>query len=137
MIGKVESISKSKSGKAWRVLIEGKFYGANFDSKLDTMLGKVIDFQWDDGKFGPWIGNWGPAQNPSLAAAMGPGQAPTIASMGGTQPRPANTSTGALTEPELRFVSNVIGSAIAAKTIVSPLEISVWAKAAAATVKEL
>ena len=58
--GTVESVTRSKSGKSWRVKIGSEFYGANFDSKIDTMLGKPIDFEWEDGKFGRWLQSWGP-----------------------------------------------------------------------------
>lgn len=42
-----------------------------------------------------------------------------------------------LGEPELRFISNVVGQAILAKTISDPDQVSLWAKAARATLKEL
>ena len=58
---------------------------------------------------------------------------------GANSPQGASTggSLGRLTEPELRFVSNVVGSAITAKTLTGPHEIGIWAKAAAAAVKEI
>jgi hypothetical protein len=42
-----------------------------------------------------------------------------------------------LTEAELRFVSNIVGSAIEAGKCSEPDEVSLWAKAARATLKEL
>ena len=45
--------------------------------------------------------------------------------------------SASLSEPELRFISNVVGQAILAKTITDPMEVSVWAKAAKQTLKEL
>lgn len=81
--GTVDSVTKSKTGKSWRVKIGSEFYGANFDSKIDTMLGKPIDFEWDDGKFGKWLKSWGPdtvvmgsaipAQTPQAHQARGNG----------------------------------------------------------------
>ena len=57
---------------------------------------------------------------------------------GADSPLGASTGPGVgLSEPELRFVSNVVGSAITAKTLTDPMEVSVWAKAAAAAVKEI
>ena len=52
---------------------------------------------------------------------------------------PAQPAAGhtQLTDAELRFVSNVVGQAILAKTIVDPLTIGQWAKAARQTLKEL
>ncbi len=124
MIGKVEQVTKSKSGKALRVMINGVWYGAFLDSGLDGAVGKTVDAQITPNKgFGEGIGQWAYSTAP-------------------TPPQPANTASapstgGKLTEPELRFVSNVVGSAIMAKTLTDPMEIGTWAKAAAAAVKEV
>ena len=77
MKGRVDSVTTSKSGKAWRVRVGDKFYGAGLDSKLDTMIGKSIDFDFDDGKYGPWIKTWGPDHTqPSTPAPQGPVASP-------------------------------------------------------------
>lgn len=73
MKGTVESVTKSKTGKSWRVKIGSEFYGANFDSKIDSMLGKPIDFEWTDGQFGKWLQSWGPdtSQNiPNVGSSL-------------------------------------------------------------------
>ena len=49
----------------------------------------------------------------------------------------AGGNPSGLTEGELRFISNVVGQALVAKAIIDPMQISVWAKAARATLKEL
>ena len=72
----------------------------------------------------------------SVRTAHAPERAAEVAQKAANRPLEASTG-GRLTEPELRFVSNVVGSAITAKTLTDPLEVSVWAKAAAAAVKEL
>lgn len=59
-----------------------------------------------------------------------------VAPVGATAPGNGGEHDG-LTEPELRFISNVVGTAIESKTITSPEEISLWAKAARATLREL
>ena len=124
MIGKVKTVTKSKSGKAFRVQFEGseKWYGAFLDSGLDKAVGRVIDAQITPDKgFGEGVGQWGFSAEPAPPSA--PTQAPTV--------------SGRLTEPELRFVSNILGAAVTAKTITDPLQIGVWAKAAAQAVKEV
>ena len=83
MKGYVKSVVPSKSGKAWRVQIGDKYYGANFDSKLDTAVGQSIDFDYDDGKFGLWIKTWGLDHSttptpPSQAPVSPPGQASRV-----------------------------------------------------------
>lgn len=122
MQGKVDSIEKSKSGKSWRVKIEGKYYGAGLDSQIEGAKGKSIDFTAEDTDFGLWIKSWAYAQSATT-------QNGTAGEHGGEHP--------GLTEAEMRFVSNVVGQAILAKTITDPLVISQWAKAARATLKEL
>ena len=126
MKGTVEKVTKSSSGKAWRVLINSKWYGAKFDSKLDEAQGKAIDFDFDsDPKFGDWIKSWMYDHVASVASTV-------------TASKPANGGDhSGLTEAEIRFISNVVGQAIVAKTITDPLVISQWAKAARQVLKEL
>ena len=114
MIGKVESVTQSKSGKTWRVKIGDKFYGANFDSKLDGAVGKAIDFKFDEGDFGPWIQSWGYA---TTAVASNPAQV-------GTAPH-ANGDRF-----YMPFVSNTVAHAIAAGLIKNPADLNLWARAA-------
>ena len=118
MKGVVESVSRSSSGKSWRVKVSGKEYGASLDSKLDQHVGKFIDFDWDDGKFGPWIKSWGSViETPAESAARILGA-----------PMPAPKANG--DRFYMPFVSNVVAHAIAAGQITTPQQISPWAKAA-------
>lgn len=126
MIGTVQEVTKSKSGRAWRVNVEGKWYGAFLDSGVDGAVGKRIDFTYkSDPKFGDQITKWGYAggNGNGATAPVGAPQAPA--------------SNGPLTEPELRFCSNVVGQAILAKTLTDPEMIGLWAKAARQALKEL
>jgi len=116
MRGKVEQLTKSKTGKSWRVLISGTWYGANFDSKIDSQLGKIVDFEFDDGKYGPWLETWGPDLTPSAPVP----QAATV---------PTGQSSGA-DRFYMPFVSNVVAHGIAAGVIKTPADINQWAKAA-------
>lgn len=121
MKGNVDSVTTSKSGKAWRVKVGDKFYGANFDSKLDTMIGKAIEFDFDDGKFGPWIKTWGPDHTqPSTPTPQGPT----------ASPRQSNGD-----RYWLAFVSNQVAHAIAAGIIKEPQQMRVWAVAAKGAVE--
>ena len=72
----------------------------------------------------------------SVRTAHAPERAAEVAQKAANRPLEASTG-GRLTEPELRFVSNVVGQAIASKTITDPFDIAVWTKAAAAAVKEV
>lgn len=120
--GKVEVVSKAKSGKSWRVKIGEAWYGAKLDSKIEAAKGKTIEFEVapDEG-YGEWLGKW--------ALVNGSAAAPAQADNGGEH--------AGLTEAEMRFISNVVGQALVAKTITEPTEVSVWAKAARATLREL
>ena len=120
MKGTVDSVTKSKTGKSWRVKIGSEFYGANFDSKIDGAVGKYIDFEWDDGQFGKWLKSWGPehTQAPVMGAAV-PAQG---------VPR-ANGDRW-----WLAFTSNQVAHAIASGLIKEPQQIRVWAVAARAAI---
>lgn len=116
MKGKVEQLSKSKSGKAWRVLINGKYYGANFDSKIDSALNRFIDYEFDDGKYGLWIQTWGLDTQP-----------PPIAPASTAQSTPANGRADRWWAP---FTSNICAHAVAAGIIKEPIQLRAWAMAA-------
>ena len=128
-IGKIEECKVSSSGRGLSVKIGGINYGAALKSQLQNHVGEIIDFEVTTSGDSRYVGSWGPA---TLTPAI-----PTTMNLG-PRPSPANTSVGGeLTEPQLRFVSNVVGSAIMAKTLTDPIQISIWAKAAALTVREL
>lgn len=116
MKGTVDSVTKSKTGKSWRVKIGSEFYGANFDSKIDGAVGKYIDFEWDDGQFGKWLKSWGPehTQAPVMGAA--------VPAQGG--PRSNGDRWW------LPFVSNQCAHAIAAGHIKGAADLKAWAIAA-------
>ena len=122
MQGRVETVSKSQSGKSWRVKIGPKFYGANFDSKIDAALGSQIDFDADDGKFGPWVKTWAYINE--------------VGDQGKTEAAPSPMTREPVREPKivdrwwLNFMSNCVGHAIAAKTITEHDQITEWALAA-------
>ena len=124
MKGKLEQITKSKSGKAWRVMVDGKWYGARFDSKLDSIpVGSRIDFLFDtDPKFGDWISTWGLDTSPPPLLVAQPGQF---------------SSNGRGDRYWLPFVSNQVAHAIAAGRIMQPGEMMAWAKAAYTAVTNL
>ena len=118
--GTVDSVTKSKTGKSWRVKIGSEFYGANFDSKIDTMLGKSVNFEWEDGKFGKWLGSWGPDTTaPAVAEAMVAGRIQAVP-MG----KPS------VERWWLPFVSNQCAHAIAAGHIKGVADLRSWAIAA-------
>ena len=117
MIGNVDSVTKSQSGKSWRVKIGNEFYGANFDSKIDTALGKVIDFEWTDGKFGKWLQSWGAAREGSAPTPQAPVAPPS--------------STSRVSNGDrwwLPFVSNQCHAAIQAGVIKDRATLNQWAK---------
>ena len=116
MIGKVEEVTKSKSGKALRVKLGGKWYGAFLDSGLDAVVGKMIDAEIIPNiKFGDGIGQWGMAQGASEAVK-------------GVAERATSTTNG--DRFYMPFVSNVVAHGIAAGAIKSPADINAWARAA-------
>lgn len=118
---KVEQVTTSKSGKALRVKAGGTWYGAKKDSGITA--GMEIDAIIEDGNYGPWIAKY-------KVTTAAPAQAPATAPVNGGDHH-------GLTGDELRFVSNIVGTAIQAGKLTDPAEISAWAKAARMTLKEL
>ena len=114
MKGHLKEISKSKTGKSWRVLVGDRWYGAKFDSKLDSIpIGSAIDFQFDsDIKYGDWITTWGPDTSVSVAAPV----ARPI-----SQPIPTGDRWW------LPYVSNQCAHAIAAGHIKGVQDLRSWA----------
>ncbi len=120
MQGRVDSVTKSQSGKSWRVKIGSEFFGANFDSKIDGALGKQIDFEWTDGKFGKWVQSWAYLNAPAEAPAV---QTPPSA--------PVHVQSGRIVDRWWApFVSNCVAHAIAAGTIKDIVQLKTWAVAA-------
>ena len=133
MIGAITAVNRSKSGKALRITLNGKVYNAFLDSGLDGAVGKTIDAQITPDKgYGEGIGQWAYSTQatPPQASNTAPNPFPH-------HPDNPPVAVGRLTEPELRFVSNCVGSAIMAKALNDPAELGIWTKAAAAAVKEV
>ena len=121
MKGRVDSVTKSKSGKAWRVKIGDTFYGANFDSGISSSeVGQEIDFIADTTSFGPWIKSW------ELSRAAPP-PPPLNPAPQGTYQATYKTNGDRWWLP---FCSNQTANALAAGRIQSPGEMSAWTKAA-------
>ena len=119
MKGHLKEISKSKTGKSWRVLVGDRWYGAKFDSKLDSIpIGSAIDFQFDsDIKYGDWITTWGPdTTTPAMAAGM---------AAAGIERVPMGKL--AIERWWLPFVSNQCAHAIAAGHIKGVQDLRSWA----------
>ena len=121
MKGKLEQITKSKTGKAWRVMVDGRWFGAKFDSKLDSVpINSRIDFLFDtDPKYGDWITTWGPDTSPPPVTA-------------------ASTETQSKSSEDrwwLPFCSNQCAHAIAAGHIKGVADLRSWAIAAKAAIE--
>ena len=122
MIGIVDSVELSKTGKSWRVKMGGKYYGSSADSNIDQAKGKAIDFTFkSDPKFGDWIESWAYAQSAPQAAAQTAQRA--------TAPAQAPNG-GHVDRWYMPFVSNTIAHAIQVGLITQPSQITGWAKAA-------
>ena len=116
MIGQVKTVTKSKSGKAFRVQFVGNdaWYGAFLDSGLDGAVGKTIDAQITPNKgFGEGIGQWAYSQAPTPPAASNAPVAP---------------STGGGDRWWLPFVSNQTAHLIGAGVIKDKASLNQWMK---------
>ena len=129
---KVEQVKLSSSGKAHRVLLSGKWYGAGKELKMDTLVGQEVEASCGTTEYGPWIEAVKPVGSAQVATSSSP------ASKTETKfAEPADKVALNISEPELRFISNVVGQAILAKTCVDPDDVTIWAQAAKRALKSL
>ena len=119
MIGTITQVNKSKSGKAFRVSLNGKVYNAFLDSEIDKAVGKLVDVQITPDKgFGEGIGQWAySAQQTQPSPANTVSEAP--------RPNNAQVSTDRWWLP---FCSNQIHALIAAGVIKDKASLNQWAK---------
>ena len=150
----VEQVTVTKSGKAYRVLLGGKWYNAFIDSGINNAVGKYIEAEITTSeKYGPGISKWtysnAAPQGQSQAGTPPPGHSPSgpaAAAPYDERNPPPETHERRYAEPSdniqpwyMPFVSNTVAHAIEKGLIQSPVGINEWAlKAAqvAAAVKE-
>jgi hypothetical protein len=111
--GTVQELGASQNGKP-KVKIDGTWYFVQSNNGMN--VGSAIEFDPDtfeiSGKTFNKIKAWGPA---ARSSANNP---------------PVSQQAGGLPEPQLRFISNVVGSAIASGAIKAPEHIAGWFEAA-------
>lgn len=120
MIGTVQELGTTKNGKA-KLKIDGTWFFAGRCNVSSVQVGHKLDFTWspfgDKGQF-KGMDAWGFANE-------------TNAKGGQTRDVPIpKPDPNYLDEPSLRFISNVVGSAITAQTLKDPTEVTKWALAA-------
>ena len=118
---RVDIVENSKSGKSWRVNLQGKWYGAYKDSGiLDALQKSIYVITGTLEKGGPWIMKWKMADATTAIAA--PAAAPT----------PTQKAFAPNVAPWwMAFVSNTVAHCVGAGLIKTPADINAWAKAAA------
>jgi hypothetical protein len=125
--GTVQEFGQSKAGKP-KIKVSGNWYFCKTDKDSGEPvfdkpgLGQVIDmvtgsFQMGDNTF-LTLESWKPSggSTPTQSATR---QAPQ-------RPSPSAQPAAYIDEASLRFISNVVGQAIAAKTITTPGQILAW-----------
>ena len=119
MIGTITQVNKSKSGKAFRVSLNGKVYNAFLDSEIDKAVGKLVDVQITPDKgFGEGIGQW--AYSTMIVQPSAPTQA--------AAPSVAIPNNAYADRWWLPFCSNQIHALIAAGVIKDKASLNQWAK---------
>lgn len=133
MQGQVQEFSQSKSGKP-KIKVSGKWYFCKTDRDTGEAvfdkpaLNQMIEmttgsFQMGENTFAT-LESWRPAGAVTQISTSQPQRA--------AQPAP---SANYIDEASLRFISNVVGQALAAGTIKTPGEISAWFSAAKAALE--
>jgi len=141
----VEQVTKTKSGKAYRVLLGGKWYNAFIDSGIEAAQGRYIEAEITTSeKFGPGIAKWAYSQGaapqvpPPMQGGIPPAPAPAAAAPYDERNPPPETHYA---EPArggdniqpwyMPFVSNTVAHAIEKGLISTPVGINEWALKAA------
>lgn len=142
IVGYVQARERSKSGKSWRLQVGGKWYTVSNRANLDGIQ-QGIYVECRMGGFSADNGNWIPTIE---------GVRPAPAPQGGYPPNPrqggqnaANSLSGAPSklasahwdDSSLRYLSNLVASAITAGNIKDPVEIMAWTAAAEMSLRNL
>lgn len=120
MIGVVQELGASQNGKP-KVKISGQWYFLG--RTVAPQLGQQIDFTsstFGDKNQLKGLQEWKPAvtaQNSARPQTQSQAPLPVVQALG-------------IDSDELRYVSNCVGQAIAAKTIIAPSQIAAWVYAA-------
>ncbi len=131
MIGTVQELGARKNGKP-KVKIDGIWYFAGRCDISTVKPGNVLDFTFSEfgeprnGKRMRGLDNWAFTSQASI---------PHAAEVQDKRGEPA--SSNYIDEAELRFISNVVGSDISAKTILVGPEVTGWALAAQEALRAL
>ena len=115
---RIDSVQKSKSGKAWQVRSGDSWYTAYLDSGIDSCVGQTLDVEIKTfGKDGKAIDKY--------RVVGGPGTQPQTAPTS-----PQNNAGASLGVPPvvnwLPGASNTVNAAIAAGLVKTPAEIKQW-----------
>ena len=122
---RVDAVTPTASGKAWRVRSGSRWFNAFKDSGIENHIGKTIDAEISTHeKYGDGIEKYKVVDTPT-----GPQGTPTNASGAVSGVRPAlDSNRGA--PWYMPFLSNTVAHAITAGLIKGPTEIKVWVLAA-------
>lgn len=137
--GFIQAKERAKSGKSWRVQLNGRWLTVSNRANLDGVEqgiyveARMGGFNGNDGKWVPTIDAIRPAQAP---------QQPPNGYQGTASPQPGNAPVSRLAsahwdDSALRFISNVVGCAITAGKCADPERILAWTAEAEAALKSL
>jgi hypothetical protein len=122
--GYVQGKERSKSGKSWKLKLDGKWISVSNRANMDGVeQGVYVEYQTggfngEDGKFIPTVERIRPAAAPA-------GSTPPT-----SNGSPARLRSAVWDDSALRFISNVVGCAIEKGLCETPLQVSDWALAA-------
>ena len=118
MIGTVQEFGRSQKGNP-KIKIDGKWYPVGRNNTDGIQPGSQVEVE-----YGSFRGNDG--KDVACISSIRPSAAPRNA-----------PNLPPFDEAELRFISNVVGSAITGGKVERPEEVSLWARAAANALKAL
>lgn len=142
IFGYVQARERSKSGKSWRLQVGGKWYTVSNRANLDGIQQGVYvecrmgGFPADNGSWISTIEGIRPAQAPQGGYPPNPHQGGQNAA-NAPPGAPSRLASAHWDDSALRFLSNVVGSAITAGVIKDPVEVLAWTQAAEESLRSL
>ena len=128
MRGAIQEISFSQGGKL-KLKIEGKWYFSPNNDDPNLKPGVTLGFDAGQFEFKNKYYDRIDKYEVIRADTSSSGYDPPIHASPQTQP-PAATPETYISEPEMRFISNCVGSAIASGAIKDPVDLISWTKGA-------
>lgn len=142
--GYIQAKQRNQANTQWRIQIGGKWYGADRAANIDGCeQGSFVEYQlggFNNRNTGQWVSTIARIRPASPPQAGYPASQPQGGQNAANSPPatpPARLASAHWDDSALRFISNVVGCAIAAGKAADPVDVIAWARSAELALMEL